>query len=190
MRALPAGSCCLLTGGLGVGTSPYSGKSCGGTCGHFSDRRPGGRCSLTDSSFCPPPAPPSRRRRLEWADGPLKRTSRLGGGLWLCRGLGSLQRESDSDSAPIMRVFLSPPAWTRREKLESENVGVLLGAPSSGLGIPLRIAVLLGEGFWGLLKGWVGPEFLRSTQVGKVFREEEGAVLGGGLHALALLFCQ
>ena len=78
----------------------------------------------------------------------------------------------------------------RREKLESENVGVLLGAPSSGLGIPLRIAVLLGEGFWGLLKGWVGPEFLRSTQVGKVFREEEGAVLGGGLHALALLFCQ
>ena len=65
--------------------------------------------------------------------------------MWPCRGLGSLQRESDSDSAPIMRVFLSPPAWIRREKLESENVGVLLGAPSSGLGIPLRQVAIVKE---------------------------------------------
>lgn len=108
--------------------------------------------------------------------------------MWLCRGLGSLQRESDSDSAPRMRPFLSPPAWTRREKLESDHVGVLLGAPSSALGIPLRTAVLLGEGFWGLLKGWVGPEFLRPTQVGKVFRGRGGGRAWGWSTCLCTSF--
>lgn len=166
MRALPAGSCCLLTGGLGVGTSPYSGKSCGGTCGHFSDQGPGGRCSLIDSSFCPPPAPPSRRRRLEvgrWSSQTEQQAKT--GGLRRGRVTQILPQECE------LSCLLQPGPG---ERSLSVRLWVLLGAPSSALGIPLRIAVLLGEGFWGLLKGWVGPEFLRSTQAGKVFRGRGG----------------
>lgn len=46
----------LLTGmeAWECGTSLSSGKSCGGTCGHFSDGNGEGRLFFSDSAFAPP----------------------------------------------------------------------------------------------------------------------------------------
>lgn len=123
----------------------------------------GGGVFPSDSSFSP------RSRLLEVGAGSFQTDQQAGMGFVAVQGLGVSVEGEWFRSCPVgtrMRAFLAPPAWARRRKLESESPISCRGAPGRPLLGSCKIltaAALFGEEYWGLLRGWAGPESLRPT---------------------------